>query len=75
MPMSESGLSGAIKTAITGKLGSPDDTAQLQKFCDALAKGIYGYVTANALVTLDPSSQVTTGAGAGGTVQGTGKIS
>jgi hypothetical protein len=66
MPMTDSGLSAAIKSAIEGLSGAPSDPAELQKFCDALGQAIVEYLKANALV----SGTVTSGAGAGGSVTG-----
>lgn len=51
MPMVDSGMSTAIKNAIISEQGAaPADPAALQKFCDAVAKGVVLYIQANALV-------------------------
>ncbi len=71
MPLSQSGLSSAIKSEIQNLYGTADDDATLQKFADALAKAIVDHITANALVTV-----TVTGVQNGpGTAPGTGTVS
>jgi len=67
MPMTDSGLSSAIKAAIIDLFGTPADPTKLQGTCDAFGKAIVEYIKANAQVT----GTVTSGAGAGGLVTGT----
>ena len=52
----------------------PTNDAELTNFCNALGQAIASYLKANAVVMLNPDATVTTGAGAGGTVTGTGKL-
>ena len=52
MPMTDAGMSAAIKSAIEALEGSPLSDAELQNFSDALGKAIVEYIKANALVTV-----------------------
>lgn len=72
MPMSKPTLSALIKSKITATATVTDD-AELVKFCDALADAIVTHILASALVTLTTAT-VTSGAGSGGLVAGTGVI-
>lgn len=68
MPMTGAGLSAAIKSAIEGERGVPDDDATLQKMCDALGEAIVTYIQGNAVVAAagaDPQ---------GGIVHSTGTV-
>jgi len=53
MALSESVLSGLIKTEMEGQFGSPSDAAVLQKFCDAIAKAVVDHITSDAVVATD----------------------
>lgn len=68
MPMTDSGMSAAIKAAIIAKKGAPPAAGaqDLQDFCDSVGKAVVEYIQANAVVT----GEVTSGSGAGGTVTG-----
>lgn len=71
MPLSQSGLSSAIKSEIESLYGAPDDDGTLQNFADALAKAIVDHIQGNALVTV-----TVTGVQPGsGTAPGTGTVS
>lgn len=74
MPLVDAGLGAAIKTAIITANGVPTDDAKLTSFCNALGMAIVEYIKANAIVTITQAI-VTSGAGAGGTVTGTGTVS
>lgn len=73
MPLSAVTLSAAIKTKVEAEFDVEDATL-LQGFSDCVAEAIVEHIQANALVTLT-SASVTTGAGAGGLVVGTGTVS
>lgn len=60
MPMSDAGMSAAIKSALEAIKGGPVTDADLQKFCDAMGQAIVEYVKANAQVHV---SGVQSGAG------------
>jgi len=51
MPLSIPGLAGELKTEIEALYGTADDSATLQKFCDAVSKAVINHIIANALVT------------------------
>jgi hypothetical protein len=52
MALSESSLSGKIKSEIESLYGTADDSQKLQDFCDALAAAIVDEITNNAEVTV-----------------------
>lgn len=52
MALSNSGLSDKIKQEIIAKKGAPEDASKLQDWCDAVAKAIVEYITANAVVNV-----------------------
>ncbi len=72
MPMTDAGLKAVIKTEILAIASTATDP-ELDKFAEALGKAIVQYLLANATIVVNGT--VTTGAGAGGTVVGTGTLS
>lgn len=72
MALNIAGLAGEMKTAIESAYGKPaDDSATLQKFCDAVSEAVINHIKANAVVNTNMTTGlVTTGAGTGGTVTG-----
>jgi hypothetical protein len=51
MALSIPGLAGELKTEIEALYGVADDSATLQKFCDAVSKAVISHIIANAVVT------------------------
>lgn len=72
MTISESSLSTKIQTEIIVEFGAPQNSAQLTKFCDAVARAVVDEITSNAVV--NSTGTVTSGAGAGGGVTTTGVV-
>lgn len=65
MPLSKPNLATELRAKIISKYGgNPDDSATLNKFCEAIADAVVDHIVANALVT---SVTSTPGASAGGT--------
>lgn len=73
MALSDATLGSLIKTEIEAEFGAPADAAQLQKFCNAVARAVVAHIQAAAVV--NSNGTVTTGAGAGGSVTATGTVS
>lgn len=48
MPLSIPGLAGELKTEIEALYGTADDSATLQKFCDAVSKAVINHIKNNA---------------------------
>lgn len=71
MALSDSVLSGLIKSEIIGKFGPALTDAELKKFCDALAKAVVDHITASAQVSVTVTG-VTPGPGS---ASGTGTVS
>ena len=67
-------LGAMIKTKLMASDPSTTNEAELTKFAMSLGEAIVSYIVANTIVTIDQAI-VTSGAGAGGTVTGTGKVS
>lgn len=80
MPMSKPGLSGELRAKIISKYGGdPDDSATLNKFCDAVAEAVIEHIVANATITFIAGDipvvvSLTTGIGANTGGGGTGKV-
>jgi hypothetical protein len=80
MPMNIPQLSGEIKTAIQEEYGPADDSATLDKFCNAIAKAVINHIKINGTITFldgDIPVQVSIASGTGANIGGggTGKIS
>lgn len=71
MALTQASLSGKIETELQAVFGSPADSAQLKKFCDAIAKAVVDEIKTNAVTTAAVTATVISGAGAGGNVTGT----
>jgi hypothetical protein len=71
MALSQATLSGLIKTNIETNMGrSAEDSAQLVKICDAIAKAVVDHIKAAAVVSVTtPNAQ-----GGVATLPGTGTI-
>ena len=72
MALTQASLSGKIKVEIQALYGPPDNDATLTKFCNAVAKAVVDEIQQNAVVNTEVIGEVTSGAGAGGAVVGTG---
>lgn len=72
MPLTQASLSGKIKAEIQALYGPADNDATLTKFCNAVAKAVVDEIQANAVVNTNVTGTVTSGAGEGGEVVGTG---
>lgn len=72
MALSVPSLKGKIQTEIIAQFGAPADSAQLAKFCEAVAQAVYDEITSNAVV--NSTGTVTSGPGAGGGVTTTGTV-
>lgn len=60
MGISQSTLSAKIETELQVVFGGPADSAQLKKFCDAIAKAVVDEIHSNAVVnvtTTTPNAQ------------------
>lgn len=76
MPLSDSGMSAAIKESLDAKFGPAFNDAHLKEWCDAVSKGIVKYIKANAEVDPSGTMIVTVGSfGAPTPVTGVGTIS
>jgi tRNA A37 threonylcarbamoyltransferase TsaD len=80
MALSKSGLKTRIRNNIIAQWGGePDDSATLDKFCQAVADAVVDEIVANATITflngdIPVQVNITTGAGANVGGGGTGKI-
>lgn len=72
MALTQASLSGKIKVEIQALYGPADNDATLTKFCNAVAKAVVDEIQQNAVVNTEVIGEVTSGAGAGGAVIGTG---
>lgn len=73
MALTQASLSGKIEAELETVFGSPADSVQLKKFCDAVAKAVVDEIQSNAVV--NSTGTVLSGAGAGGNVATTGTVS
>lgn len=73
MALTQASLSGKIETELETVFGSPADSVQLKKFCDAIAKAVVEEIQSNAVV--NSTGTVLSGDGAGGDVATTGTVS
>lgn len=72
MGIAKETLSTKIETELQVVFGSPADSVQLKKFCDAIAKAVVDEIHSNAVVNTSVTGTVTSGSGAGGLVVGSG---
>lgn len=73
MALTQASLSGKIEAELETVFGSPADSVQLKKFCDAIAKAVVDEIQSNAVV--NSTGTVLSGAGAGGNVVTSGTVS
>ena len=72
MGITSASLSTKLQTEIIAEFGAPQDSSQLTKFCNAVARAVVDEIESNAVV--NSTGTVTSGAGAGGAVTTTGTI-
>lgn len=73
MALTQASLSTKLQTEIQNLLGTADDTVQLKKMTDAIAKAVVDEIKANAVVPAGIAVVVSTGSGIGATT-GTGTV-
>ena len=69
MALSEADLKDEIKAEFQSILGTPDDSAQLDKFCQAIANAVVNHIKNNAIVTFSGTASAGTDTITGGTIQ------